>query len=307
MFKHVPVLLNECITGLSIKPDGIYVDGTLGRGGHSSQILSKLDNGHLYCFDQDMQAIDESQERLKSINSNFTTIHSNFEYIKEELSKLGVEKVDGILFDLGVSSAQFDEGDRGFSYRFDARLDMRMNVKTSLTAYEVINEYSLNELVRVFKEYGEEKYSYQIAKNIVRRREVSPIETTFQLVDVIKSSLPAKALSNKGHPAKQIFQAIRIEVNDELEVLKRGLKSALNLLKSKGRICVITFNSLEDRIVKNIFKEATFEGEGSRYLPVTKKEVDFVLVNKKVILPSEKEMEENPRSKSAKLRIIERK
>ena len=307
MFKHVPVLLDECITGLSIKGDGIYVDGTLGRGGHSSQILSRLDKGHLYCFDQDQQAIDESFERLNAIGQNFTIIHSNFRFIKEKLSELGVTKVDGILFDLGVSSAQFDEGDRGFSYRFDARLDMRMNVKNSLSAYDVINTYSLNELTRIFKEYGEEKYSYQIAKNIVRRREVSPIETTFQLVDVIKSSLPAKALSAKGHPAKQVFQAIRIEVNDELEVLKEGLKSALSLLNSKGRICVITFNSLEDRIVKNIFKEATFEGEGSRYLPVTKKEVDFILVNRKVILPSEKEMEENPRSKSAKLRIIERK
>ena len=307
MFKHVPVLLDECITGLSIKGDGIYVDGTLGRGGHSSQILSRLDKGHLYCFDQDQQAIDESFERLNAIGQNFTIIHSNFRFIKEKLSELGVTKVDGILFDLGVSSAQFDEGDRGFSYRFDARLDMRMNVKNSLSAYDVINTYSLNELTRIFKEYGEEKYSYHIAKNIVRRREVSPIETTFQLVDVIKSSLPAKALSAKGHPAKQVFQAIRIEVNDELEVLKEGLKSALSLLNSKGRICVITFNSLEDRIVKNIFKEATFEGEGSRYLPVTKKEVDFILVNRKVILPSEKEMEENPRSKSAKLRIIERK
>lgn len=307
MFKHVPVLLDECITGLSIKGDGIYVDGTLGRGGHSSQILSRLDKGHLYCFDQDQQAIDESFERLNAISQNFTIIHSNFRLIKEKLNELGVTKVDGILFDLGVSSAQFDEGDRGFSYRFDARLDMRMNVKSSLSAYDVINTYSLNELTRIFKEYGEEKYSYQIAKNIVRRREVSPIETTFQLVDVIKSSLPAKALSMKGHPAKQVFQAIRIEVNDELEVLKEGLRSALSLLNSKGRICVITFNSLEDRIVKNIFKEATFEGEGSRYLPVTKKEVDFILVNRKVILPSEKEMEENPRSKSAKLRIIERK
>ena len=174
MFKHVPVLLDECITGLSIKGDGIYVDGTLGRGGHSSQILSRLDKGHLYCFDQDQQAIDESFERLNAIGQNFTIIHSNFRFIKEKLSELGVTKVDGILFDLGVSSAQFDEGDRGFSYRFDARLDMRMNVKNSLSAYDVINTYSLNELTRIFKEYGEEKYSYQIAKNIVRRREVSP-------------------------------------------------------------------------------------------------------------------------------------
>lgn len=307
MYKHIPVLLNECIDGLSIKGDGIYVDGTLGRGGHSSAILSKLKGGHLYCFDQDKQAIDESIERLQQISNKFTIIHSNFSKMKEKLFELNVKKVNGILFDLGVSSAQFDEGDRGFSYRFDARLDMRMNLTNSLSAYDIVNTYSLNELTRIFKEYGEERYAYQIAQNILRRRVVSPIETTFQLVDVIKSSLPAKALSAKGHPAKQVFQAIRIEVNDELEVLKDGLRAALDLLDSKGRICVITFNSLEDRIVKNIFKEMTFEGEGSRHLPTQKKEVDFTLVNRKVIIPSDEEMEANPRSKSAKLRIIERK
>ena len=307
MFKHIPVLLNECIEGLNIKANGIYVDMTLGRGGHSSNILQRLKNGHLYCFDQDQQAIDESRVRLEAISNNFTIIHSNFSEISSKLNEFGVSKVDGVLFDLGVSSAQFDEDDRGFSYRFDARLDMRMNKESSLSAYDVVNNYSLNELTRIFKEYGEEKYSYQIAKNIVKFRENKNIETTFELVDIIKCSLPKKALLNKGHPAKQVFQAIRIEVNNELEVLKKGLVSALNLLSSKGRICVITFNSLEDRIVKNIFKEYTFEGEGSRYLPIDKKEVEYILVNRKVVLPSEEEINNNPRAKSAKLRMIERK
>ena len=307
MFTHVPVLLQECIEGLNIKSDGIYVDCTLGRGGHSSEILKRLSKGHLYCFDQDQQAIDESKDRLKLISNEFTIIHANFMEIKEKLAEENVFKVDGILFDLGVSSAQFDEGDRGFSYRYDAKLDMRMNKDNSLSAYDVVNNYSLNELTKIFKEYGEEKYSYQIAKNIIKRREISPIQTTFELVEIIKESLPKKALLNKGHPAKQVFQAIRIEVNDELIVLKKGLRSALELLNSHGRVVVITFNSLEDRIVKNIFKEYTFEGEGSRLIPLDKKDVDYILVNRKVILPSEKEMEDNPRSKSAKLRIIERK
>ena len=230
MFTHVPVLLQECIEGLNIKS-----------------------KGHLYCFDQDQQAIDESKDRLKLISNEFTIIHANFMEIKEKLAEENVFKVDGILFDLGVSSAQFDEGDRGFSYRYDA------------------------------------------------------IQTTFELVEIIKESLPKKALLNKGHPAKQVFQAIRIEVNDELTVLKKGLRSALELLNCHGRVVVITFNSLEDRIVKNIFKEYTFEGEGSRLIPLDKKDVEYILVNRKVILPSEKEMEDNPRSKSAKLRIIERK
>lgn len=307
MFKHVPVLLNECIEGLNIKPNGTYVDMTLGRGGHSSEILQRLKNGHLYCFDQDQQAIDESRVRLESISDKFTIIHSNFSDVKNKLNELNISKVDGVLFDLGVSSAQFDEGDRGFSYRFDARLDMRMNKESSLTAYDVVNTYSLNELTKIFKEYGEEKFSYQIAKNIVKYRENKDIETTFELVEIIKLSLPKKALLNKGHPAKQVFQAIRIEVNNELEVLKKGLVSALELLSSKGRICVITFNSLEDRIVKNIFKEYTFEGEGSRYLPTNKIDVEYILVNRKVVLPSEEEIEVNPRAKSAKLRMIERK
>ena len=288
MFKHIPVMLHECIEGLNIKSDGIYVDSTLGRGGHSSEILKRLSSGKLYCFDQDKQAIEESKERLQNISNNFTLIHSNFEFIKSRLNELGIDNVDGIIFDLGVSSAQFDDGDRGFSYRYDARLDMRMNQETSLTAYDVINTYSLQELTKIFNEYGEEKYSYSIAKNIVKARENKMIETTFELVEIIKNSLPSKVLSKKGHPAKQVFQAIRIEVNRELEVLKNGLKDAAKLLNPNGRLVVITFNSLEDRIVKNIFKELTFEGEGSRYLPTQTKEVDYVLVNRKVIIPSYK-------------------
>ncbi|MGN1294771.1 MAG: 16S rRNA (cytosine(1402)-N(4))-methyltransferase RsmH, partial [Bacilli bacterium] len=218
-----------------------------------------------------------------------------------------VDKVDGILFDLGVSSAQFDESDRGFSYRFDARLDMRMNKNNSLSAYQIVNEYSLNDLNRIIRDYGEEKFSYQIAKAIVKKRETSPIETTFQLVDVIKSVLPCKVLNKVGHPAKQTFQALRIEVNNELGVLKSALAQATDLLKKGGRCAVITFNSLEDRIVKNYFKSLTSEENTSRKLPLIEQNIEFELVNRKVIIASEEELERNNRAKPAKLRIIERK
>lgn len=306
-YKHIPVLLNETIEGLNIKEDGIYVDGTLGRGGHSSEILKKLTSGHLYCFDQDKQAINESKERLESISKNFTLINDNFENIKVNLNKLGIEKIDGIMFDLGVSSAQFDEQDRGFSYRYDARLDMRMNQDSSLSAYDVVNSYSLQELTRIIRDYGEENFAYQIAKQIVKVREKAPIETTFQLVDVIKSCLPQKVLKKVGHPAKQTFQAIRIEVNRELEVLEIALKDACEMLNSKGRVAVITFNSLEDRIVKRYFNSLTKEEVTSRYLPSSNKELEYTLVNKKVIIASDEELERNNRAKPAKLRIIERK
>lgn len=306
-FKHIPVLLKETIDGLNIQKDGIYVDMTLGRGGHSSEILKRLKSGKLYCFDQDQQAINESKGRLEKISNNFALIHSNFNNIKQKLEEYGVKKVDGVLFDLGVSSAQFDESDRGFSYRFDAKLDMRMDQSNSLSAYDVVNEYSLQELLKIFKEYGEEKYSYSIAKNIIKARANKPIETTFELVDIIKASKPMKELSKVGHPAKQVFQAIRIEVNDELGVLKRALTDSLSLLASKGRICVITFNSLEDRIVKDIFKSVAIDSEGSRYLPLSNKEIEFSLVNRKVITASEEELLSNNRAKPAKLRIIERK
>lgn len=306
-YKHIPVLLEETIDGLNVKKDGIYVDGTLGRGGHSSEVLKKLTTGHLYCFDQDKQAIIESEPRLKEISSSYTLINTNFKNMKEELNKLGVYEVDGIMFDLGVSSAQFDESDRGFSYRFDARLDMRMNQSASLSAYDVVNKYSLNELTKIIRDYGEDKFAYQIAREIVKTREVKAIETTFELVDAIKRALPNKVLSKVGHPAKQTFQAIRIEVNDELNVLKEALKSTISLLKSKGRMCVITFNSLEDRIVKEFFNSLAKEQSSSRRLPTQEQELDYVLVNRKVIIASDNELENNNRAKSAKLRIIERK
>lgn len=305
-YKHIPVLLNETIDGLNIKPDGIYVDATLGRGGHSSEVLKKLTTGRLFCFDQDKQAIEESEARLHEISTSFTLINDNFVNLKKDLNDLGISKVDGIMFDLGVSSAQFDESDRGFSYRFDARLDMRMNLDSKVSAYDVVNTYSLSELTRVIREYGEEKFAYQIARNIVKARESKMIETTFELVDIIKSSLPNKVLSKVGHPAKQTFQAIRIEVNKELDVLKEALTDAIAMLNKNGRICVITFNSLEDRIVKNIFNEITKDNEGSRKLPTTPKKIDYRLINKKVITASEEELETNNRAKSAKLRILER-
>ena len=306
-YKHIPVLLEETIDGLNVKKDGIYVDGTLGRGGHSSEVLKRLTTGHLYCFDQDKQAIIESEPRLKEISSSYTLINTNFKNMKEELNKLGVYEVDGIMFDLGVSSAQFDESDRGFSYRFDARLDMRMNQSASLSAYDVVNKYSLNELTKIIRDYGEDKFAYQIAREIVKTREVKAIETTFELVDAIKRALPNKVLSKVGHPAKQTFQAIRIEVNDELNVLKEALKNTISLLKSKGRMCVITFNSLEDRIVKEFFNSLAKEQSSSRRLPIQEQELDYVLVNRKVIIASDNELENNNRAKSAKLRIIERK
>ena len=305
-YKHIPVLLKETIQGLNIKPNGIYVDGTLGRGGHSSEVLKHLTTGHLYCFDQDKQAIEESKERLEKISSSFTLINDNFKNMKNDLYNLGIEKVDGIMFDLGGSSAQFDESDRGFSYRFDARLDMRMNKEANLSAYDVVNSYSLNDLTRILREYGEEKFAYQIAKAIVRKRELKKIETTFELVEVIKSVLPSKVLSKVGHPAKQTFQAIRIEVNDELNVLKKALETSITLLKSQGRMCVITFNSLEDRIVKEFFNKLAKEESVSRKLPTIENKLEYRLINRKVIVASEEELENNNRAKPAKLRIIER-
>lgn len=307
--EHKSVLLKEAIEGLNIKEDGIYVDATLGRAGHSSEILKRLKNGKLYCFDQDKEAIDYSFKKLASISSNFEIIYSNFKNMKEELNKRGVEKIDGVLFDLGVSSPQFDEDYRGFSYRFDALLDMRMNQENLLTAKKIVNTYPLEKLVKIFKEYGEEKYSYSIAKTIVKAREVKEIETTFELVDLIKKSLPKKELFKDKHPAKKIFQALRIEVNDELEVLKIALNDSIKLLKKDGRIVVITFHSLEDRIVKNIFKEVSFikgDRKNDYLLPNELKKAEFELVNKKVITPSNIEIEENRRSKSAKLRILKK-
>lgn len=305
-YKHIPVLLNEVIEGLNIREEGIYVDCTLGRGGHSSEILKRLTTGQLYCFDQDEQAIEESYPRLREISSSFALIHANFSEIRAKLSEYGIDRVDGILFDLGVSSAQFDEQDRGFSYRFDARLDMRMNQKSRLSAYEVVNTYSPEDLHRIIRDYGEEKYAYAITREIVRSRKVRPIETTLELVEIIKRALPMKVLNKVGHPAKQTFQAIRIEVNDELNVLKKALKDASELLNPRGRMCVISFNSLEDRIVKQFFNELGKAKPQSRRYPTIEKPLSYTVLTRKVIVASEKEVAENNRAKSAKLRILER-
>lgn len=301
---HKSVLLEECIENLNIKPDGIYIDCTLGYGGHSEKILSCITTGHLYAFDQDMEAINYSKERLSKINDHFTLVHSNFVYLKEKLLELGVKEVDGILFDLGFSSPQIDDAERGFSFMKDAKLDMRMNKEQTFSAYNFVNEYSENDLAMVFFKYAEEKYSRSIAKNIVKSR---PINSTMELVDIIKRSVPVKyALSR--HPERVIFQAIRIEVNKELDYLEAVLPQAIEMLKVGGRICVITFHSLEDRIVKQTFKLNSEVSPLVKGLPIIPDEFKpkIKLINKKPILPTSKEMEENSRSKSAKLRVIER-
>ena len=309
MTKHIPVLLNETIEGLNVKPDGIYVDLTLGRGGHSKEILKRLTTGRLIAFDKDESAIEESKQNLVDFSEKFTGIHDDFRNFRKDLDELKIGKIDGIMADLGVSSPQFDDVSRGFSYKDDARLDMRMDRRQKFSAYELVNTYSLNDLTRVFREYGEDKFSYQIAKKIVEIRAKNPIDTTSQLVEIIKSCKPQKELMKKGHPAKQIFQAIRIEVNDELGALKIALHDALTSLKVGGRACFITFHSLEDRMVKNAFNEVS-KVEGTRHnvfaLPTEKDLPDFKLVNNKVIIATDSELENNPRSKSAKLRIIER-
>lgn len=302
-------MLNESIDGLNIKENGIYVDCTLGRGGHASKILSQLKTGLLIGIDQDQEAIDYSKELLSSISSNYKIVKNNFRNIDKILEELNINNIDGAIYDLGVSSPQFDEDYRGFSYKFDSELDMRMDQNNPLTAKYIVNNYSLNDLVRIFKEYGEEKYSYSIAKNIVEQRKSKEISTTFDLVEIIKKSKPTKELNKKGHPAKQIFQALRIEVNDELNALEDSLNKILKLLNVGGRLVVISFHSLEDRIVKNIFKEnSVVEGNRINEIidPKNIKQANYRSINKKVIIPSDKELEENSRSKSAKLRILER-
>lgn len=307
MEEHVPVLLKEAITGLNIKPNGIYVDLTVGRGGHSKEILSSLKNGHLLCVDQDEEAIVASKARLSQISDKFTIIRDNFSNLENILKDQGLNQVDGILMDLGVSSPQFDKGERGFSYNNDARLDMRMDQRQDLTAYKIVNTYSLEDLNKIFQIYGEEKYSYSIAKNIIKSREIAPIETTFQLVEIIKRSKPMKELKKVGHPAKQVFQALRIAVNDELNVLTKTLNVALAHLSPGGRLAVITFHSGEDRIVKNIFKEAAVDIGNRIDGPNINQEKEFDLINRKPIAASEEELKINHRSASAKLRIIARK
>ena len=308
-FKHIPVLLNETIYGLNIKEDGVYVDCTLGGGGHASEILRNLsESGHLYCFDQDDYAIKRGEATLKEVgNPNFTIIKSNFCNISEELKKYGITKIDGVIYDLGVSSFQFDMGDRGFSYNKDAKLDMRMDKNQYLTAYEIVNYYSYDDLKKIFYEYGEEKYSANIAKKICHAREKKLIETTIELADIVTSSLPAHERRKAGHPAKQVFQALRIAVNDELNVLEKSLKSALGLLKKGGRCEVISFHSLEDRIVKQTFKNAV-DVKIPKGLPIKDNDIvrKFKLINNKPITASSSELLANNRAHSAKLRIIEK-
>lgn len=309
MMKHYSVLLQESIDNLAIHSDGIYVDGTLGRGGHSAEILARIPQGHLYAFDRDASAIEESRERLAQIGNNVTLIHSNFSNLKRELTARGVTGIDGMVLDLGVSSPQFDEAQRGFSYRFDAPLDMRKDQSQKLSAYQVVNEWEYQELVRIFFQFGEESFAKQIARKIEKAREVKPIETTFALVDVIKSALPAKVLNKKGHPAKKVFQAIRIAVNDELGELQLVLRDALELLHVGGRLCVISFQSLEDRIVKDTFSSCSKPKQYDKRIPILPQDMEaapYRLLNKKPITATEEELRENMRSHSAKLRCIER-
>ena len=304
---HYSLLLEEAIDGLDIKEDGIYIDATLGYAGHSREILKRMKRGFLFAFDQDKQAIEYSQKELASVGHNFKIIHSNFECLKEKLAEENVTSVDGIIFDLGLSSPQIDETSRGFSFMSDAFLDMRMNKDSKITAYVIVNTYSLEQLVEIFFSYGEEKMSKVIAKKIVQCREEREIKTTLELVEVIAAAVGAKYFNTK-HPERQIFQAIRIAVNNELGVLEKVLPDALELLRPGGRISVITFHSLEDRIVKKIFKKNSDIDEMVKGLAVIPDEFKpkIKLVNRKPILPSEKEIKENSRSKSAKLRVIER-
>ena len=306
-FHHVTVMLHETIDMLDVKPDGIYVDATLGGAGHSEYLLSKLsEKGHLYAFDQDQNAIDNAQKRLAPYieKGMVTFIKDNFRHLKDRLHDLGVTEIDGICYDLGVSSPQLDQRERGFSYKKDAPLDMRMNQEASLTAYEVVNQYDYHDLVRIFFKYGEDKFSKQIARKIEQAREQKPIETTTELAEIIKSAKPAKELKKKGHPAKQIFQAIRIEVNDELGAADESIQQAMEMLALGGRISVITFHSLEDRLTKQLFKEASTV-EVPKGLPFIPDELKpkMELVSRKPILPSKAELEANNRSHSAKLRV----
>lgn len=299
---HKSVLLNECIEYLNLKNDSIIVDCTLGYGGHSSIILKNISDGQLYSFDQDREAITYSKKRLDEIASNYTIINSNFVNIKEKLQELGINKVDGILYDLGVSSPQLDEDYRGFSFHKDAKLDMRMNQEQDFSAYDIVNKYSYEELTDILYKYGEEKFAKNIAKNIIKSR---PINTTLELVEIIKQAVPMKYKIDH-HPARKTFQAIRIEVNKELDVFKKSLEDALDLLNVGGRICVITFHSLEDKICKDIFKSVSSIKEELKNLPVMPLEYLPKYKVVKTIKPTKKELEENNRSRSAKLRVIER-
>lgn len=307
--KHIPVLLEEALAGLNIKSNGVYVDCTMGGAGHASKILKRLNQeGYLYCFEQDEASVIRGRKVLEQISNNFTIIQDNFVNIKSRLEEHGVHGVDGILYDLGVSSFQFDEQERGFSYNYDARLDMRMNREQEISAYEIVNNTDYEELKSILYKYGEERFAPNIARKICIYREKKPITTTFELVEIIKEAIPAFARRSGGHPAKKVFQALRIAVNDELQVFETSLKEALKLLKPGGRIAVITFHSLEDRICKQVFKSKV-ETVIPRGLPIKASEIknEFRLLNNKVIIPTEEEIKSNHRAHSAKLRIIERK
>ena len=299
---HISVLLEECINNLNLKEDSVVVDCTLGYAGHSSEILKRIKKGYLYAFDQDKEAINNAKLKLKEIGNNYKIINSNFVNLKEELNKLNVDEVDCILYDLGVSSPQLDEKERGFSFHQDARLDMRMNQDQELDAYYVVNNYELNKLVDIFKRYGEEKYALSIAKGIIKNR---PITTTLELANIIKDNVPFSYKKEK-HPARKVFQAIRIEVNDELNVFEKSLKQALGLIKIGGRIEVITFHSLEDKICKKIFDEVSKVDKNLKNLPIIPIEYQpkYKIVGN--IDPSKEELNNNNRARSAKLRIIER-
>ncbi|MBR5022965.1 MAG: 16S rRNA (cytosine(1402)-N(4))-methyltransferase RsmH [Oscillospiraceae bacterium] len=307
-FHHISVLLEECLEGLDIKPDGIYVDGTLGGAGHSSHIVQRLTTGKLIGIDRDPVALEASSKRLESYKDRVTLVHSNFCKMKQVMENLGIPGVDGILLDLGVSSPQLDDGERGFSYMADAPLDMRMNSQDKLSAYEVVNTWSQDELKRILFDYGEERYAPRIASAICRRREEKPIETTLELVDVIRSAMPPQALREKQHPAKRSFQAIRIAVNDELGSVEKAMQDAIPLLNPGGRLAVITFHSLEDRIVKNAMAEAAKGCTCPPNFPVCvcgKKPI-VKIISRKPIVATDEELEVNPRSRSAKLRVCER-
>ena len=302
---HKTVLLNEAIDNLNVKEDGIYVDATLGFGGHSGLILKRVKRGFLFAFDQDEMAIEYSAKKLSEIGNNYEIIKSNFVNLKEELNKRGINKIDGIVFDLGVSSPQLDIPERGFSYHNDAPLDMRMDRDKEFSAYDVVNTYSYNDLVRILREYGEEKYASSIANNIIKTRENKKIETTLELVEVIKKSMPYKAMKD-SHPARKTFQAIRIKVNNDLGVLRDALEEAIDKLNVGGRISVITFHSLEDKIVKEIFNKYSKVDSSLSKLPFIPKEYlpKFKLIAN--ITPSKEELEENNRARSSRLRVIER-
>lgn len=307
-FIHKSVLLQECLDGLNIKPDGIYLDGTLGGAGHSSEIVKRLDTGRLIGVDRDQVALQAAGERLKPYADRVTLVHSNFQEVASVLDQLGIDQIDGMLFDLGVSSPQLDDGARGFSYMADAPLDMRMNREDALTAYDVVNTWDRQELKKIFYEYGEERYAPQVAAAIERHRTEKPIETTLELVDVIRSAMPPQALREKQHPAKRVFQAIRIAVNDELGSVSRMMEAAIPRLKPGGRLAVITFHSLEDRIVKSAMQQAAKGCVCPPEFPicVCGKKPQIKIITRKPIVSGEVELNENPRARSAKLRIAEK-